>query len=117
MVITAILYILDIIRDVSRRLSRRRRLKIFNFFRSSAAAVKNSLAIDGGWKMSIFFALSAAAAGNFSVFSVNECNFQKIFRENFLFWRNLGSMNFAVVTFAVDFWQLPKVKFFAEAVI
>ena len=38
-----------------------------------------------GWKMSIFFALSAAA-GNFSVLSVNECNFWRIFRENFLFW-------------------------------
>jgi hypothetical protein len=30
-------------RGVSRRLSRRRRLKIFNFFRSSAAAAKNLL--------------------------------------------------------------------------
>ena len=29
----------------------------------------------------------------------------------------LGKANFAVVTFALDFWQLPKVKFFAEAVI
>jgi hypothetical protein len=54
------------IRGVSRRLHQRR-LKIFNFFCSSAAAFKNSQVI-GGSKISIFFRLSAAAAArNFFV--------------------------------------------------
>jgi hypothetical protein len=61
------------IRGVSRRLHQRRRLKVFNFFCSSAAAFKNSQVIGGGGsKISIFFRLSAAAAEIFS------CFFQKI---------------------------------------
>jgi len=61
------------IRGVSRRLHQRRRLKVFNFFGSSAAAFKNSRVIGGGGsKISIFFRLAAAAAEIFS------CFFQKI---------------------------------------
>jgi hypothetical protein len=66
-------------RGVSRRLHQRRRLKIFNFFCSSAAAFKNSQVIGGGGsKISIFFRLSAAAAEIFFL----------IFPKNFLFPRN-----------------------------
>jgi hypothetical protein len=51
------------IRGVSRCLSRRRRLEIFNFFCPSAAAATKLLAIGGGgWEISIFFSQSAAAA-------------------------------------------------------
>jgi hypothetical protein len=54
-------------RGVSRCLHQRRRLKIFNFFCSSAAAFKNSQVIGGGaLKILNFFELSAVAAGFFS---------------------------------------------------
>jgi hypothetical protein len=69
-----------VVRGVSRRFSRRRRLKIFNFFRSSAAAVKNLLG-NRRWRLGNFnFFLSVGGGGwRFFGFQRRRLNFFKIF--------------------------------------
>jgi hypothetical protein len=76
-------------RSVSRCFDQRRRLRIFNFFRSSAAAVKKP---SGNWRQrlkNVQFFLTLGGGG---------WNFLTIFSKNVLFLRNRGMKKAKLIT-------------------